>query len=183
MAITFNTTAGTLTTGIQTAYPIEHGKAFEGMLSDTSLTDTITLANVGPGAAFFGHLIVASGAGCALVSGAAQVPLGIATSSKTFEDGPAKEADGRVGYPVQYVVNILRRGRIWVYTHEAVSVGDVVRVFHSAAPGKTVGRFGKTATAGKTAVLSNAEFLSSTTGAGLAIVEINGANLTLTADA
>lgn len=184
MAITFTPTAGTLTTGVQSAYAIEHGAAYEGMQADSGTQDVISLVNTSGAQLYFGHLVVAgSNGGAKVVSGASDVPLGIAISTKTFEDGPIKENDDRVGYPDKTVANILRRGRVWVYVQEAVAVGDQVRVYHTADTGKKVGRFAKTAAGGKTAKLNNCQFLTATSGAGLAVIEINGADLALTADA
>lgn len=183
MAVTYTPTAGTLTTGAQSTYAIEHAAAYEGMQADSGLQDIISLANTSAGLLYYGHLVVAgSNGGAKIVTAGTDSPLGISVSSKTYEDYVVKEQDGRVGYPATYVSNVLRKGRIWVYVQEAVAVGDLVRVYHTAATGKVVGRFAKTAATGKTAVLSNAEFLTSTSGAGLAVIEINGANLTLTAD-
>ena len=44
------------------------------------------------------------------------------------------------------------------------------------------GRFGKTAVQNKTAVLAGARWVSKTSAAGIALLEINGPDLSLTAD-
>ena len=184
MAVTFTPTAGTLTTGVQSTYAIQHTAAYEGMQADSGLDDIISLVNTSSTLLYYGHLVVAgSNGGVKVVAGATDVPLGISVSTKTYEDYVVKESDGRVGYPATYVANILRKGRIWVYVQEAVAVGDPVRVYHTAATSKVVGRFAKTAAANKTALLNNCQYLTATSGAGLAVIEINGGDLTLTADA
>jgi hypothetical protein len=57
-----------------------------------------------------------------------------------------------------------------------------VRVIHTATGVKYAGQLTGDAIAGKSAILSNARYLTSVTGSGLAIVELNGPSFTLTAD-
>jgi len=78
-------------------------------------------------------------------------------------------------------VAVVETGIVVVYVEEAVSIGDPVRIRHAAATGKVPGSFAVTAEAAKTALVSNAQWKSETTGAGLAQLYINGP-FSLTAD-
>jgi hypothetical protein len=96
-------------------------------------------------------------------------------------------ADGRPGYPQRKSLNILRRGQIFVFTTEAVNLGSPVRFWdtdHSGTvAGAFVGRFCTTQSTTRTTLITNgARWLTRTTGAGLAILEIEMAAATFTAD-
>jgi hypothetical protein len=55
-------------------------------------------------------------------------------------------------------------------------------VLYSASGTGKAGQFSHAFASGKTVRLSNAQFASATTGAGLAILELNGPSFTLSAD-
>jgi hypothetical protein len=69
-----------------------------------------------------------------------------------------------------------------MYVHGSVTPATAVRVIHTATGVQYAGQLRSAALSGKTAVLSNARYLTSVTGSGLAIVELNGPSFTLTAD-
>jgi len=73
-------------------------------------------------------------------------------------------------FPVKSALNIMRKGRIWVPVEDAVTVGAGVYVrFQNGSEGLCR----SDADAGNAALLPSAKFVTSTTGAGLAMVEIN----------
>ena len=57
-----------------------------------------------------------------------------------------------------------------------------VRVIHTATGVQYAGQFRSAALSSKTALLANARYLTSVTGSGLAVVELNCPSFTLTAD-
>ena len=143
----------------------------------------------------FGHAVLNNGSGTAdlsakLPAGASATQVvGIALDSLTFVlDDNAKTADGRKGYPAQKALNVLSEGIAYVYSKDAIAVGDAVRLYHTdgasaASDGSYKGRFGKTAVAGKTfEVTSGARWLSSCAAGGIALLEIDAAALAVTAD-
>jgi hypothetical protein len=79
-------------------------------------------------------------------------------------------------------LNIASQGAVAVYVHGAVNPSTVVRVIHSASGVEYAGQFRAAAVSGRTATLSNARYLTSTTGSGLAVLEVNGPSFTLTAN-
>jgi hypothetical protein len=103
--------------------------------------------------------------------------VGIAVRTYMYEN--AQTADGAFGYANKRQIDVLTQGEIWVETEVAVAPGDAV-FFRIVAKGDNtvVGKFNKTADAtavpADTAVaIPNARWITSTTGAGLARLEIN----------
>jgi len=63
-----------------------------------------------------------------------------------------------------------------------VTPASIVRVLHSASGTGKAGQFSHAFASGKTVRLSNARYLTSITGSGLAVLELNGPSFTLSAD-
>ncbi len=108
------------------------------------------------------------------ISGATGVFAGVAFH-KNFTDTEGQYSTGEG-------CDVVRSGIVWVQADEAINIGDAVRVVHTAGTGLTVGHFATIAVAGKTALLSNVEFSSQTTGPGLVALNLSGAGYTPTAD-
>ena len=70
-------------------------------------------------------------------------------------------------------VPVFDQGVINVFVEEAVSPTDTVRIRHTASGSLVAGSFAKTADAGKTVVLSGAEYRSTTTTSGVAQLYID----------
>jgi hypothetical protein len=79
-------------------------------------------------------------------------------------------------------LNVANEGAVAMYVHGSVNPATTVRVVHTATGVRYAGQLLASGWSGRTAVLSNARYLSSITGSGLAIVELNGPSFTLTAD-
>lgn len=82
-------------------------------------------------------------------------------------------------------VGIVESGFVGVYVEEAVAIGDTVRVRHTNHASdvtKVAGNFATTEDTGKTATLDNCEFITATTGAGIAVLFLKGGDYTVTAD-
>jgi hypothetical protein len=136
-----------------------------------------------------------------LAAGADNI-VGISIDSLTFEAVEKKnshytgiptwlredaEGESHVGYPDKQTLNVMSKGVIWVYTVEAVSLGDDVRAFiadySATTSGADIGRFGSSAVASNTVLISGARWLSETTEAGIAMLELDIPASTFTADA
>lgn len=118
-----------------------------------------------------------------------EVKLPAGASGLTFEGVSAWSKDATNfdadAYADNEPVGVVKAGVVQVKVEEAVAIGDVVRVRHTVHASdvtKVPGLFCKTADPGKTALVSGARFLSATTGAGVAAVELAGYN-EVTADA
>lgn len=207
MAVTFTNTIVTNPKGVQGDYPLELIPGHEGMLADLQAYVSRSYYNQSGGAIPFGRLLQLDTNpatndvyACELAAGATNV-IGISIDSFTFEAAERRntayignptwlrqdaEGEEHVGYPEEQALNVMSKGVIWVYTVEAVSMGDDVRAFvadySATTSGADQGRFGTTAVAGNTVLIGGARWLSETTEAGLALLELDIPASTFTAD-
>lgn len=166
----------------QTSYTKVPNPSFQGMLADSAGAPDDILSRAfqkGAGAAAeFGVAMVEGtneGSQCALPSVTGGVFVGIAVH-RFIAPGTAgtNALTGQQGIEDTQTVDCLSRGRIWVPVEEAVSPGDAVYFRYSANGGNTVlGYWRKSNDAGHTDQLTSARWLSTTLGAGLAVLEIN----------
>jgi hypothetical protein len=205
MAVTFTPTTVNNPSGAQGSYPLELTVGHEGMIADLQAYVSRSYYNQSGAAIPFGSLVATDNSPSSndpfavLLATSGTGVVGLAVDGLTFEGVAGSSAytpnptniigDGsaRVGYPDTQTVNVLSKGVVWVYTTAAIALGDDVRFFgvdHSATvDGAYVGRFTKTAVANKTFALSGgARWLSETSGAGLALLEIDIPGITFTAD-
>lgn len=195
MAVTYSETNVSSPVGAQSAYPLNLTKGHEGMLGNLAAYTSLSYENETGAVIPFGHAVLLNTAGTADLS--AKLPagasatgvVGVTLDSNTFEvNADAKTADGRVGYPAKVVTNVLSSGIVYVYSKDAIAVGDAVRIYHTdgasaASDGSYKGRFGKTAVSGKTFnVTAGARWLSSCAAGGIALLEIDIPTLTVSAD-
>lgn len=98
--------------------------------------------------------------------------VGITVNSSLYEK--AVTSNGEQGYPAQSVIDVLSSGEIWVEVEEAVAPGDPVYFRHTATTSNPkVGVFRKSADGTNAALISQARWITKTTGPGVAILEIN----------
>jgi len=153
----------------QTSYSLYAPNAFAGMLADLSDNDIVSYA-AGSSDIQFGKAVVlgtnkekqvnVAGTG----AGQAALIFGFAIASHTVE----QSSTGVAAYPRYSAVNVLRRGKFWMETNDAVTAGAVAN-FHLAS-GKLTD---EAVAAGIEAITQlSVRFLTGTTGAGLAIVEV-----------
>jgi hypothetical protein len=207
MAVTFTNTIVTSPEGVQGDYPLVTVKGHEGMLADLQAYVSRSYFNQTGAAIPFGRLLQIDSTpstndvyASELAAGVTNI-IGISIDSFTFEAAEAKnssytgnptwirtDAEGgeHVGYPDTQILNVMSKGVIWVYAVEAVSLGDDVRAFISdqsaGTSGADQGRFGSSAAAGNTVLIGGARWLSETTEAGLALLELDIPASTFTAD-
>jgi len=206
MAVSFTNTIVSDPEGVQGSYPQELEVGHEGMLADLQAYVSRSYRNQTGAAIPFGRLVATDNTpttndvyAVELAGGATGI-VGITIDSFTFEavgnpvytrdPSPIREdADGNehVGYPDKQSLNVMSKGVIWVYTTEAVALGDDVRFFNTDYSGTTdgadQGRFCKTAVASNTvAIDGGARWLSETSEAGLVLLELDIPAATFTAD-
>jgi len=208
MAVTFTTTVVNDPDGVQGDYPQELVVGHEGMLADLQAYVSRSYRNQTGACIPFGRLLQSDVDPATndvyaveLAASATANIVGISIDSLTFEAVEAKnsaytgiptwirtdaEGEEHVGYPDKQTLNVMSKGVIWVYTVEAVSLGDEVRAFLADASGTTSGadqgRFGTTAVGGSTVAITGARWLSETTEAGIAMLELDIPASTFTAD-
>lgn len=188
MAVTFTTAAGTAG-GVQSSYALELTAALEGQFADIADNNVASFVNETGAVLAYGGLGVVNTAGTVgnsvkTIAGASDTAVGVV--ALTYVDESATDTNSRPGVKDDQAVNVLSKGVVAVYCVEAVDFTDAVRVYHTADTGVTAGsfagRFAATAASGKTAVLSGARWVSKTTAAGIALLELNGPDFSLTAD-
>jgi hypothetical protein len=202
MAATFTATTVANPIGAQGTYPQREGVGHEGMIADLQAYVCRSFRNQSGSAIPYGAIVqtdldpVTNDPTAIQIATSSNAIQGIAVSSQVHEATtnmlylPMPSpfySDGRVGYAWKETVNVVSKGVIWVWTTAAVNLTDAVR-FHKAdnsatVPTGNIGRFTKTALSGKTVLINGARWQSSTTGAGLALLEIDIPSSTFTADA
>ena len=195
MTVSYTDTTVANPEGAQGSYPLAQTKGHEGMLADLQAYVSRSYRNETGAVIPFGHLLIQNGSGTVDASGkllagaSATDVIGVAIDSNTFTiDADAKTADGRVGYKAKATMNVMTSGVIYVFSAHAIAMGDAVRVFHTASAsassnGGRVGRYGKTAEAGKTfEITAGARWLSSCAAGGIAQLEIDVNALAVSAD-
>jgi hypothetical protein len=159
----------------QLSYAVDQAVAFAGMLADAGMVqDVVTGENLSAAIPF--GVMTAIGAGAnqiALPAAAGDVTdvkklVGVAIAHQAMESS----ASGLPQYAPNSAVNVLKKGRVWVQVENAVTRGTSDVHVRYAGVGQR-GGFRGAAVASETAVLPNAKWLSSTTGAGLALLEID----------
>lgn len=181
MAVSFNSNAGVPGRSVQSAYEINIDALRIGQVATLQDTQFTTGINETGGVIPWGFAVVADSSGTddkavKIISGSGDKFLGIAGISNTFV--PEQDANGLYGYPSVENVNVLYRGAIAVSVNAAVAYGGDVYVRHTTSGNSRAGTFEATSGTGRSKV-ANARYLSDTTGAGLAVVELNGPSLTL----
>ena len=206
MAVTFTNTIVSDPDGVQGSYPLDLVVGHEGMLADLQAYVSRSYRNQTGAAIPFGRLVATDDTTgndvyAVKLADAATGVVGITIDCFAFEAVEGKnstytgnptwlrtDAEGieHVGYPDKQTLNVMSKGVIWVYTVEAVSMGDDVRAYvadySATTTGADQGRFGSTAAAGNTVLIGGARWLSETTEAGLALLELDIPASTFTAD-
>jgi hypothetical protein len=184
MTVTFSGASGAAG-GVQQSYALVHAALLEGQLSDIRDNTIGTYVNETGAALAFGNVVVYNSGGTVAnsaktISGTTGTVQGV--NVLTYVDETALDINSRPGVKAAQVLNVANEGAVAMYVHGSVTPATAVRVVHTATGVQYAGQLRSAALSGKTAVLSNARFLSSVTGSGLAIVELNGPSFTLTAD-
>lgn len=192
MTISYSESLVSSPAGVQGSYPQNLTRGHEGMLGDLQAYVSRSYMNETGAVIPFGHAVLANASGVAdqsakLPAGAsASGVIGIALDSNTFK--AEATADGRKGYPGSQAMNIASKGVVYVFSKDAIAVGDAVRLYHTdgvsaSSTGAYAGRFGKTAAAGKTfEVTAGARWLSSCAAGGIALLEIDIPGVAVNAD-
>lgn len=184
MAVTFSGVSGAAG-GVQQTYALVHAALLEGQLSDIRDNTIGTYVNETGSPLAFGNVVVFNSGGTVAnsartISGTTGTVQGV--NVLTYADESILDGNSRPSVKDQQVLNVANEGAVAVFVHGSVTPATAVRVIHTATGVQYAGQFRSALLSGKTAVLANARYLTSVTGSGLAIVELNGPSFTLTAD-
>jgi len=185
MALIVTTTASSVDDGAQIAYPLIADRGLPGQIADLRDANITTGHNETAARIPFGIPVRLNSSGvlpnsCTPLTAAGSI-LGLTARTAVAErDGPSGSyADG---IPVGAAVNILTRGPIYLEVIEGVALTDSLRYFKSGA---NAGKWGKTASAGNSLLLTAGNWAIRKAGAvgTVLLLEINTpAALAFTAD-
>jgi hypothetical protein len=185
MAVTFSASGTAAAGGVQQSYALTHAALLEGQLSDIRDNTVYTGVNETGAVVPFGNVAVYNTGGtvansATTISTASGTVVGI--NILTYVDETALDSNSRPGVKDKQAMNIASEGAVAVYVTGAVTPASIVRVLYSASGTGKAGQFSHAFASGRTVRLSNARYLTSTTGSGLAVLELNGPSFTLSAD-
>ena len=98
--------------------------------------------------------------------------LGIILADQTLEQ-PYPQGNAVPMSPAKYTSPVIRSGRVWVNVEGAVTAGNQPYARYAVGTGSVLGAFRADADTSSAALVPNARFVTSTTGAGLAVVEVD----------
>lgn len=189
MTVAFSGVSTGAAGGVQQAYELTHAALVEGQFADIADNTVGTYINETGAVLPFGDLVVVNTAGTVGNSAKTIAATGdsvLGVHGRTYVEETANNSVSRLGASDTQAVNVLTEGKVAVYVTGAVDFTSPVRVLYTTHTGTTAGahpgRFSHAFVSGKTMRLSNARWASKTTGAGLAILELNGPSFSLSAD-
>jgi len=101
----------------------------------------------------------------------AKIALGFTVMTQAIEQNYGSA--GSSGYVLESAMSVMRKGRIYVQTEDAVADGGSVYVRHVAGAGETLGSVRSDADGSDADILPGAAFRKTTSAAGISIVELN----------
>lgn len=189
MAVVFSGASTGTTGGVQQSYSLELTAALEGQFADIRDNSVATFVNETAGVVPFGDLLVVNTGGTVGNSAKTVAATGdtvVGVNALTYIEETALDANGRPGATTTQALNVVSEGTVAVYVTGSIDYTSPVRVYYAANTGTTAGsfagRFSHAYVSGKTRRLSNARWVSKTTGAGIALLELNGPSFSLDAD-
>lgn len=150
---------------MQTSYAIDFGGLLPGMLADSGprFVESFLAGAAVPFGTGLQNLTATPGIVTAPASAANGVFAGVALHVHAKE----QDASGVAGYADEDTVSTLRRGRVWVQVADAVVLNSAAYV---VCGGGTAGQF---TDASSSNLATGGVFRTATSGAGLALLEIN----------
>lgn len=134
MAITITPAPVSNPGGVQFTYPLGMVDGRLGARYDSSLHQYTTAANKAAAVIIFGQPLSRNGVDRVRAFTAANGFCGFAAISDTFvPEFRTVVSEPRPGYPVDYAVNVLTEGTIWVLTTTAATQGGVVALLDAGA--------------------------------------------------
>ena len=159
----------------QTAYSVDPDLGFRGLLGDPNDDAfALALANGSGAAVGFGIMVRRDASNLEdqfdIFSATGQTPVGILVHTHAQQDSSLTGVNGVASLET---ASILRRGRIWVVVEEAITVGDDVYFRHTSGTGTEIGAFRNDVDGASCDQITDAQWLRGSSGAGVALLEIN----------
>lgn len=101
--------------------------------------------------------------------------MGVSFATDTFEkrEGYSIDANGKMGYPLDYRTSYVRRGIVAVPIDSDCAKGSPVYCIHTASSGQVPGHFRKDANTDKADLVPNAVFWKTLSAAGIGLIALN----------
>jgi hypothetical protein len=101
--------------------------------------------------------------------------MGVAVETNTIEKraGYSIDANGKMGWPIDYDMSYMRRGIIPVPIDSDCVQGGAVYLIHTASSGQVPGHFRKDANTDQADLVANAVFWKTLSAAGVGLIRIN----------
>lgn len=162
---------------MQLTYSQDMPKGYPGMIADSAVVQDVESKINAAGEVKFG-CVVSKGASTELIKHPAaatditdeKLVRGIVVATKEVENRLA--STGIPGYPAKSVVPVMRKGRIWVTSEDAVTEGTSPVHVRYAGTGQA-GAFRASSVTNETAVLPKSKWKTSCGAGELAILEID----------
>lgn len=142
--------------------------AVKGALADLGQHDIVSRQSAAAIGFGFGLAWLSTGL-VALPSATGFVFAGVAM----MKHSAIPNATGLAQYDIGHAISVVRQGRIWVESEQAVNPSLSVFLRHTTNAALVPGNFRVDADTARADQITNARWVSVTTGAGLAILEIN----------
>jgi len=150
---------------------------YEGKVATYEPAIVLTATNKANAVIAFGKGVVRGSADGQVIipTATGQTFMGIAVETNTIEKraGYSIDANGKMGWPVNYDMSFIRRGIIAVPVDSDCVQGGAVYVIHTAGTGQVPGHFRKDANTDKADLVPNAVFWKTLTAAGVGLIRIN----------
>lgn len=160
-----------------TVFPLPQGLA--GQIVDSLDSDCLSIVSADTLDMPFGVMVAKgnSDVNGILPNGSGIIPIGVLALSFVYDNGPNGSLSA-VGLRPQAMMNVMRRGRIWVLVEENVTAYDRAFIrFTAGAGGTQLGAFRKSAdSASALDVTKKCQYLTSATAGNLAVLDVDMLN-------
>jgi len=158
----------------QTSYSIQAAQAFRGLLGDSGHDMYLVSRAVEEAAGVPAGVMLTVGTDpvtqAKLPAATGEVLAGVVAHQQARDN---LELAGNLMLEDGEPASLVRRGRVWVVVEEAVTPGDDVYFRHTAPGTEELGAFRTDADTANADQVVGASWLSTTAGAGIALLEIN----------
>jgi len=158
-------------------YLIDGPEFYQGQIAQGAPWEMVSKVNGFNGVVTFGKGLVRGSADdiATLPSATGQTFVGVAAAINSIEKkaGYSIDADGKMGFPLKFVMSVAISGVIAVPIDSDCAQGAPVYLIHTASAGQAVGHFRKNANTDKADLVPGAVFETTLAAAGIGLIRLN----------